>query len=238
MGYCTLQDIRDEGFADPPYTDARVEAIIVLASEMIDAATGQWFEPRDLTISLDGDGTKTLRLEVPIIAITSVTMDEDEVELTDLVVYNRHVTQNLRRPDDRRYSRIEWNQNLVNLPGYRMVPQTDLVWTAGQQNVVLEGTFGYTDYDGTDEGKTPPMLVHLCKLLVMRELEFLYDPDAREDYRERHRATKYKTRDQEISLSANKISPCSALANGMLTGDPSIDMWIKYFRVPAKMATV
>jgi hypothetical protein len=236
--YCTLQDIRDEGFTDPPWSDARITAQIALASSAIEIATGQWFEPRNMTIALDGRGVRSLHLEIPIISVTSVTMDEDPIELDDLVIYNRHVTSGLKRPDDRRNPKIEWNTNSGSVPGVRVTMPGDFLFSTGQQNVVIEGVFGFTDYDGTASGCTPTMLRHLCKLLTIRSLEYLSDPDAVEDATQRHRVTKYKTRDQEIALTAQKMPPSVALSNGLLTGDPEIDGLIKYYRAPHRIDAV
>jgi hypothetical protein len=236
--YCTLQDIRDEGFEDPPYTDSRITTQITLASAAIEAATGQWFEARNMTLSLDGDGTRRLEFEIPIISVTTVTLDDEELELDDLVIYNRHITSGLKRPDDRRNPKIEWNLNQAGLPGQRVVPVPHAFFTLGQQNVVVEGVFGFTEYDGTSTGRTPTMLRHLCKLVTIRELEYLSDPEARNEWRNSGRVSKHKTRDQEISMTAQAQSPVSILANGLLTGDPEIDGLIKYFRAPSRMKAV
>ncbi len=236
--YCTIQDVRDEGFTDPPHTDARIASQITLASNAIDTATGWWFDPRDMTLKLDGDGTRTLRVGVPIITVDSVTMNNGDVELDDLIIYNRYIKYGHRIPDDRRNPRIEWNQNLSDRPGYRNIPVIPAVWTLGQQNVTVVGTFGFTEYDGTPTGKIPEMLSYLCLLITIRNLELLSDPDARLELEGFNSLTKEKTRDQEKGYARPKVPMTTVLANGLLTGDPEIDGLIRYFRKPTNMTVV
>lgn len=236
--YCTIQDIRDEGFTDPPHTDSRIVSQIALASAAIDTATGWWFEARAMTLYLDGDGTRTMRVGVPIIAVDSVTMDEDDVDLDDLIVYNRYIAHGQRIPDDRRNPRIEWNLNISNRPGQRVVSLVPMAWTAGQQNVTVTGTFGFTEHDGSPTGKTPEMLSYLCKLLTIRNLELLSDPDARLELVGRGNLTKEKTRNQEKGYAVPKLPLTTTLANGLLTGDPEIDGLIRYFRKPSNMTAI
>ena len=131
MAYITVADLKAEGLVigGEAGVEERVNRLIRLASSWIEVATGQWFESREFAANapmlLDGTGTKTLALHVPIIEIESVTLDDDELDCEeDYVVYNR------RSPDDR------GNPKIVLTSGR---------WTKGNQNVALVGSFGYTD---------------------------------------------------------------------------------------------
>lgn len=237
--YCTLQDIRDEGFTDPPYSDSWITAKIALASKLIEKMTGRWFEPRQLDLTLDGTGSPALRFRDPIITITSVQIDDTDVDTTDdITIYNRHVRQNLTRPDDRDDPRIEIVRDL-SIHGYTL--GTELAWWwEGRQNIRVVGFFGYTDYDGTTYGKTPDLIKHLCKLVVTRELAQLSDTDGRDDSRGRSRVKSHKTRHQTITWSDGGASGTvlSKMAMGLWTGDPEIDSLISMYRRPGHIRAV
>lgn len=232
--YCTLSEIRDEGFSETEFPDVRVLATMARASRMIERATGRWFEPRDLDLHLDGKGSQALRLGHAIISITSVAIDDTDLELTDLRIYNRRVTENLLSPDDREDPRIElynsYESDLIS--GY---PST---WPRGQQNIHVVGSFGYTEYDGSSTGQTPELINRLCVLLVARDLEPVSDEWSRSGRREHYRIVQTKTRDQSITLARPIVSPLSTLARGMLTGDPEIDGLIMTFRRPSAIGSI
>lgn len=241
--YCSIQDIRDEGFDSTSFSDERVINAIHLASRLIERATGRWFEPRDRDYYLDGSGVGAQPMPAPIIDITGVWIDEASMDLEDLRIYNRHVTEGLEDPDDRNDPRVELYRAypVALYQGIEIGSYTagyPYVFPDGQQNVRVTGTFGYTEYDGTTSGKTPALLTHLCVLLVSRELEPISDGYARSGRRDFWRVVQDKTRDQSITLSRPMASPAALLARGMLTGDQEIDSLILAFRKPTKMAAV
>lgn len=156
MAYCTVQDIRDEGITPEQADDTRLATLIDLATAYIDRVTRQWFEPRAMTITLDGNGSETLLLPVFPIEVVSVTVDGQVV--TDYKVYNRFF------PDDRRNPKI-----------YR-----DAGWPEGRQNVSIQGTWGFVDKIGT-QYTTPAMIKQVAKRLVIRELPLLGDAEGQEE---------------------------------------------------------
>jgi hypothetical protein len=229
--YCTVQDLRDEGFTDPPYSDVRLTSVMRLASTYIEEYTGRWFEPRPLDVTLDGSGQPTMMLEFPVIAVSEVWLDDEALEVAnDVMVYNRHVTQRLLCPDDRDNPKIELAQprddDVLLKAGLK-------VWTPGQKNVRIVGTFGYTDYDGTSNGKTPDLIRHACKLLCVRNLPPMSQSDEREDLKNAWRVTSHKTRDQSVSWGAPGKSSTGRASVGIFTGDPEIDtILLRYRRQP------
>ena len=100
------------------------------------------------------------------------------------------------------------------------------IWPRGSQNITLRGVFGYTEPDGSPSGKTPDLIRHATKLLVMRELPLLGNADQREDAQRRYRLTSERTRDQSYTLEALKL-------HGAFTGDPEIDNLLVAFVRPA-----
>lgn len=215
MAYATVDDIRAEGVTTADADDARIEHVLDLATAFIERVTRQWFEPRELTLSLDGRGDNVLQLYVPIISIESVVLDEQELEAADYVVYNRHLTQRLLNPDDRRNPRIA-------------LKSACRAFNEGAQNVVLEGVFGFTDWDEDDEqGVTPLQIVHVTKLLAVREVGLMNGSERFLD-RNRYRIGSESTRDQSFSLGGN----AGGSFTGDITGDPEIDLLLHAYRAP------
>ena len=70
----------------------------------------------------------------------------------------------------------------------------------GFGNVVVGGRFGFTEPDGTPEGRTPPAIRRACVLVVLRGLDAL-GGDAGFDARNRWRLVEERTRDQSYKLA-------------------------------------
>jgi hypothetical protein len=251
-GYCTVQDIRDEGFSDAIYSDTRVETAIEIASRFIERATGRWFGAKTRTFRVKARNSRMLELPAPIVSITEVnivtgrgdSIDRDEVDTDDIIVYNRHLTEGMIDPDDRDFPRIEY----VNPAGYDYPGRDDAVWPWGQQIVEVQGRFGYTALAATDtpgetsdgsqvpnsEGVVPPLIVHACKLLTVRELAEMGDPAGRDDLRSGWRLEQEKTVDQMYKKTA--LSSLGMI--GKWTGDPEIDGILAMYVTSASMGIV
>lgn len=165
MGYCSIADLRTEGVPDTGYgakDDAYLTALITRISRMIDLYTGRFFEPRSQTLSLDGTGGRSLLIGDPIIEVTSITLDTDvELDLNDVRIYNRHLTENLTNPDDRDSPKIELytydlRDDLLSSVGSSILYELFFYsrWPEGTQNIEVVGYFGYTDYAKEYAGTT------------------------------------------------------------------------------------
>jgi len=236
-GYAAVSDLREEGVTPAEATDARLQRLIALASRYVERVTGRFFETRLQTLRLDGTGGRTLALGHPVIGVDGVFIDSSPFSPGDLPVdpsvyrvYNRHLTQGLLLPDDRDNPNLEFIHG-SDLGGVRFEPVgalglASLVWPRGQQNVTVRGVFGYTEPDGSPTGRTPDLIRHATKLLVMRELPRLGDIDRREDAQRRWRLTGERTRDQSYTLEALRL-------HGAFTGDPEIDnILVAFVRPP------
>lgn len=229
-GYAFVSDLRAEGVAATDASDARLQQLIALASRYIERVTGRFFEPRVQTLTLDGAGGRTLPLGHPIVGVESVIIDASPFSSGDLPVdpsvyrvYNRHLTQGLFLPDDRDNPKLEllYGEGPAGALGLG-----SFIWPRGQQNVTVRGVFGYTEPDGSPTGKTPELIRHATKLLVMRELPLLGSADQREDAQRRYRLTSERTRDQSYTLEALQL-------HGAFTGDPEIDnVLVAFVRPP------
>lgn len=230
--YALPSDLATEGFTTE--TDAFVLSRLILASRYIERVTGRFFEPRYLTLNFSGNGSNKLLLNMPIVAIESVQFETSpydsstlEVDADLIRVYNRHLSQGLTMPDDRNnpklelyYSRGETNRSHI---------LSTLVFPDGQQNIIVNGVFGYTDPNGSMAGGVPDLIRYVCKLLVLRDRYRLANQAAREDAMKRFRIKSEKTRDQSYTLD----SLAQTGLMGSITGDADIDNILhSYMRPP------
>ncbi len=239
FGYALVSDLRAEGVSVAEATDARLARLIRLASQYVDRMTGRFFEPRPMIMTLDGSGGRAQLLGHPIIAVHEVTqslampagLGELPVTPSFLRVYNRHLT-GLIEPDDRENPRLEFFHE-SDLLGVRSTPAASLglgslVWLRGPQNVRVNGLFGYTDPDGSAVGRTPDLIRHVTKLLVLREIPTMTDVTRREEQQQRWRIVSERTRDQGYNLDPLR-------SQGAFTGDPAIDAILVAFQRPPSL---
>lgn len=229
-GYCTIADVRAEGYAALAYPDARVQEAIDQATATIDDVCGQTFAPRRRRVSLDVDpDTGEAFLDAPCCAVWQAWDAEDqEMPRTDLVIYNRHLTEGLRAPDDRRNPRVALRRELYT-PAYL---------TAGRRQLVLDGVFGYTDLDGVPGetargsqipltyGRTPLAIRRACLLLAVDLLATLAAGGS--TAQSASRVISEKTKDQSYTLQA---LPAAATTWG-LTGNAEADGLLQNFMGP------
>lgn len=239
-GYALVSDLRAEGVSVAEATDARLVRLIRLASQYVERMTGRFFEPRSMTLTVDGSGGRMLLLGHPIIAIRDATLvismpvQIGELPITPSFfrVYNRHLTQGLLDPDDRENPRLEFFHE-SDLLGVHSTPAASLglgalVWLRGVQNVVVNGLFGFTDPAGSPVGRTPDLIRHVTKLLVLREIPTMTDTAQRDDRQKRWRIVSERTRDQGYSLDPLR-------AQGGFTGDPEVDALLVAFQRPPSL---
>ena len=180
--YATVDDLRAEGVTAAQATDDRLLALIDEATRSIDRVTGWFFEPRSLTLRLDGRGTPSLEPPVPPIELSRLAVDTTELSLDaeDLVIVGAPVAPGFDAPR-------------ITLTRGRVFPK-------GIGNVSAEGLWGYTEDDGSPHGRTPLEIRRACMLLVLRSMPLLGDEDAAGDARNRWRILEERTRDQSYKL--------------------------------------
>ena len=169
--YATVADLEAEGY--PEDQDARATLAIALASQYIDNVTGQWFDERELTILFDGDGGTLLYTPAPIIDVTTIEIDETEIDEDEYTVYNRTV------PDDRKNPKIVFEAGM----------------TIGKQNVSVEGSFGYLEDD-----ETPILIKKACVKIALRDAALMTD-SSRGDEITRGRVISEHTDGHSITLA-------------------------------------
>ena len=155
MAYCVIADIRAEGYTEaayPEYTDARVTNAIALAGALIDRYTSRWFESRTITLTVRGSGLSMLRLSIPPISITSVTIDGELLESTAYELWMAEF------PDERHKPKLRY------LNG---------VWP-NNSKIEIAGDFGFVD-DIFDSALTPPLIERTCIKVAIKALPLLVD---------------------------------------------------------------
>lgn len=239
--YSFLEDARDAlGCTKEDVSDRRLQSLIIGASQSIERITGRVFGPSFSNRRFGGNSARKLQVGDPIITVTSIgidtqpTMQGDLVIELDLVrVYNRHLSQNMRNPDDRENPMIEFVHS-DDLYGIRFIPfrgisLRSLAWPIGVQNIHVRGFWGYTDPDGSPYGVTPEAIQHVTRLIVAREIPKL-GSDAREDAQWRWRVTEQKSRDVSVTMVAPRKW-------GEMYGDPEIDSILTSYTRPPSLGS-
>jgi len=204
--YASVTDLRDEGVTPTMASDERLTALLVEASAFIDHVTGWFFEPRLMVVRMDGRGMPSIeppyppiRLDELLVAGTVYPLDDDFLTVRGAPVP----------------------------PGF-VAPRLTLtygVFTWGYDNIVATGLWGYTEFNGTPYGGTPPAIRRAAMLLVLRWLSKLGDAEA-SAAKSQWRILEEKTRDQSYRLAA------PAVVASTFTTDPEIDLLLARFRKP------
>lgn len=161
--YITTQDLNLEGagiFGQD--MEARATRRIQYWSATVDRICRQWFESRAVDLLVDGTGTATLWLPFPIITCTALYVNDvftTALDSTYYKVYNR----NNGAVDDRRNPKITLHPSGSDLYA-RLLSRG--IFTRGDQNQKISGTFGFVDLDGN----TPAEIKRAVTKLVMKDL--------------------------------------------------------------------
>lgn len=237
--YALISDLRSE-CGDENTTEIRLQVAVLLASSLVENITGRFFEPRAALQRHDGAGARALLLNDPIIAVGAMAIDTQPsmrgdlpIDLDELRIYNRHLTQRMTNPDDRQSPKIEFvhsrdflEQRDVLSPSFAGITLRSFVFPYGVQNVAVDGVFGFTEFDGTPFGKCPEMIQYVTRLLALRNIPG--DDQCREQVRNGWRVIEERTRDQMIRYADPRKF-------GQWTGDPDIDVILASFLRPPNL---
>ncbi|CAM4284580.1 hypothetical protein [Corallococcus exiguus] len=206
--YATVADLRAEGVTAAMAGDTRLAVLLEEAMRTIDKVTGWHFEPRSATLHLDGRGTPSLWLPVPPIRLYRLALYGEDVSFSreHLVVVGAPVGPGFDGP--------------------RLTFRHGRVFPRGEGNITVGARWGYTEADGTPEGRTPLAIRRACMLLVLRSLSPLADEDSLEE-RTRWRVVEERTREQSYRLDS--IRP----AVRPLTGEPEVDTFLAPYVKPS-----
>jgi len=236
-GYCTVADVRAEGYAALAYPDDRVQDAIAQATANIEAACGQRFAPHRRRVTLDvSSGVDEIFLDEPCCALWQVWDGEDtSVDRADLYLYNRHLTEGWGAPDDRGNPRVALRSGSYDPLSW---------WTSGRRQLLLDGVWGYTELDGApgetsrgsqvplSYGVTPAAIRRACLLLTVNLLATLADGGGTPDVSAR--VISETTRDQSYTLQP---LPTAAIGYGA-TGNATVDGLLRPFHAPLRMGVI
>lgn len=244
-GYCTIQDLRDEGYNNPPYSDARIQVSIDRAVGVIDRVCGQRFDPYYAVVRLDVPKLYAEHhLDVPIAALWQATQDDVELTREDLVVYNRHLTQALTNPDDRRNPMVAWGDDRMVVNGIKSFSGGR--FTRGRHILRLWGVWGFTEL-GPDDlwgetaegnniplsyGSTPEEIRYACMMLASGYLATL--ASGGDESSLRSRLLSEKTRDQSYTL----VDVSEEEASFGITGNNQVDNILMRYAAPLRVGAV
>lgn len=219
----TIQDIRDAGVEASVADDDTAQDAIDDAEEMFNTETGQFFEPVDATMVLDGDNTSSFFLQVPVISVSSITDNERSVTL-DAADYHVYSGRQHAINDDRRNPRI-FGKNGIKFyygPGR---------WS-------IDGTFGFTEPDDSAPRQVKRAIVALAiELLLTPVIEPDEElPEINENLLGVGPITEEVTDDHKqkygYAKAASPWDPYEAVSNL-----PRVRRAIKNFRAPFGIAT-
>lgn len=244
-GYATVADMRAAGYPALQFPDATVQAALDYAAATIDRVCGQRFDAYYARVALDVPRPyDEVHLDQPIAALWTLADADGAIDLTDraaIWVANRHLTQGLTAPDDRRDPRLEWGDAADPLGRARTVGR----FARGRRALTLAGVFGFTEIGPADEvgeavadsqlplsyGSTPAEIRRACMLLADRYLFPLASGEST-NMIVASRVTSERTRDQSYTLS----EPAGAGAD--VTGHPEVDAILPRYAAPVSLGGV
>lgn len=210
MSYASVSDVRAEGLSSEQASDARITGLLEEASETIDRVCGWWFEPRTTSLTLSGNGNRTLELPIPPVAddaITGIVMNESPLDVSVVQLFG------------------------ATLTGRKMTLRIDsrslLYFERGFGNIVITGTFGVL----SRSGQTPAAIKRAAVMMALKMAPKLGTQDA-VDARNQWRVTTERTRDQEVQVQPRQAS------GFVLTGDPEVDEVLRPWRRPMGIGSV
>lgn len=209
MAYITVDDLRNEGVTDPPYSKEHLETRITLACRHVDMLTGCFYEPTAAhVVILDGTGHDLLFLPYPPTSTSAITTIEvashslDGTTWTDVGSGGWEVVMPLH-PDGR------FNPKIVNLLGN---------WREGKRNYRLTGEFGFVEADKS----VPPGIKELALRIAIWDMPEFADVAGQKADR---------IIEEELRDYSYKLADPLALSKGYFN-DPRIDNLVSMFHRP------
>lgn len=231
--YCTIYDLINAGLPLASTYDGAAQRLIVQCSRFIEHYTGRQFFPSYKVVTASGSSGRSLLLDEPICAFEGVGINYSgnfavaDREVDTYAVFNRHLRENLYKPDDRDNPKIEFLHGSDVLGGSFGYPygqgygyRYDSRFTAGVQNVQVSGVFGYTEPDGSMVGATPYLIRQACQLMCFKQQHGI-GSTARSDAYNASRLKSEYTRDQGYIMADPDVGRAAPFVTHL--ADPEID---------------
>ncbi len=224
--YATVADLREEGVTASTASDARLARLLDEATATIDRVTGSFFEPRPKTFRVSGRGAPTVELPVPPITVTRVEAEYEGYAAEPTVLFPLVPWSAVNVPLSEATLVVRGAPVGPDFDGARLTLRHGLRFPRGHANIVVDGIWGFTEADGSPQGRTPLAVHRAAMLLVLRNIAPLGNDDAFEA-RSRWRVVEERTRDQSY-----RLDPLRSRAP-MLTGDPEVDLLLAPYVRPS-----
>lgn len=214
--YITPEDLYCEGVPRDVFDVEFLTKRIKKAKDYVERLTCQWFEPRTLTLLMDGTGHRLLDMPYSIIDVEKIEFKInndggwDDVNLNNFSVYDL-----LKLLENRDYPRIKISELLDSSIFTRTFIRDR--FPEGTQNIRITGRFGYVEQDLT----TPEPIKDVMIMLVRGLLAPIGGSKSRKKFRG-NRLLGETSDGHSYRLS-------QSMAAGVLTGDPQIDQILQYY---------
>lgn len=218
----SLGEMRAEGVPSS-ISNARLLAAIQTWQTFVERACRQWFYPRAMTWDLDGSGTTLLQLPVPIVSLSALYLNGDFSTPVDPANYVAYTGRGGGTRDDRRNPRVKLVTGETSIfEGVGPVRRRLFVFSIGEKNQRLVGTFGYVE----SNGEAPEPIKYVIRKLVVRNVKPMWASGGAagpagpvvEEETDRHRR---KWADATV---ASKV--------WSTTGDPELDQILAMYKSP------
>lgn len=165
--YANIADLRAAGLPSS-YSDAEAQVMLLLASQLVEAQTRNYFRQETGTFIFDGNNSHILHLPIPIITITSLTVNNGTIVLDE--DYWRAYTGRIYPTDDRKNPKIELRRSADASSIFYVNTSTVDIFVKGMDQTVI-GTFGYLESDDT----VPAAVKQAVMILAIQHIEPLYN---------------------------------------------------------------
>lgn len=201
------------------------ELLIKQSMDMLDSATGQFFNKRTGLFDLEGENNPVLWFPVPIIEITELIINSTETELLegedkDFVAFKGRAMP----ADDRRNPKIKLNVGRGRDSIF--TGSTSRVFTKGTLTHIT-GSFGFLEPDGS----TPPLIKKATLILAITEINKPIVSTAGNSETGPLKRVKVDLHEKEFF----ELKEQTENSSGKTSGSTEVDRIISMYRTPIRL---
>ncbi len=226
--YIDIADVRSAGIPESEADDATVLLKIKLWSDLVDKWTRQFFNRRDLEITLEGKNSNILLLGIPLIEVDSIRLNHflprAAGEVLDLTLVQSFIGRT-SPVDDRRNPRIKILVNSRSI--FSTVGRT---FRRGLLSTIT-GKFGFLETDGT----TPEAIKRSVLKLVLKDIRNPLLSDVSGTSGSGSTTLGAKKREETDLHEIEYFQPSAEVLKSMersISGDAEVDRLLSYYRSP------
>lgn len=143
--YAEISDLRSEGLSDSVVNDTKAEELLLLANQLVEKITKQFFIEKTGSIAFDGNNTRLLHLPFPVHTVTSLYLNENDTALDSsyYTVYDKRGGSDII--DHRKNPKVVLNNNGRD----SIYTKLDNRHFYKGYDTTITGTWGYVESDGS-----------------------------------------------------------------------------------------